>query len=270
MSEKVITDQTGRVIHVEAFPQRIVSLVPSQTELLFELGLGDRVVGITRFCVHPALWYRSKTRIGGTKDADVDRILELRPDLVIGNKEENTKELVNALEPHVPVWLSDVITLEDAVDMISRIGKLVGEQSRAREIEEGILKGFDQVIPIASRRCIYLIWNKPYMAAGPETFIGDMLRRMGLDNLAARIGSRYPVLTAEDFRAFNPDVLLLSDEPFPFSEKHVREFREWLPDTEVRAVSGEAFSWYGSRLLQTPKYLSDVLRNLEQNSQPGN
>lgn len=263
MSTRTCTDQMGRTITLPAAPLRIVSLVPSQTELLHDLGLGDRVVGITRFCVHPRAWHRSKQRIGGTKRVDIPRILALAPDLVIGNKEENDKADVERLEQEVPVWLSDVRDLNGALDMIHRLGAITGAEQRADDIASRIAARFHALTPRTPRRSVaYLIWRRPWMVAGGGTFINDMLERIGLDNVFGaseeRSGQRYPVVTEAELAAADPDVVLLSSEPYPFREEHIAELNMLLPGVPVRMVDGEAFSWYGSRLLHSTDHFRSL------------
>jgi len=252
-----VRDQMGREVEVPARPQRIVSLVPSQTELLFDLGAGDRVVGVTRFCVHPADALANMPRVGGTKQLHEERIDALAPDLVIGNKEENERAQVEALARRYPVWLSDVQTLEDALEMIGAVGDLVGASERALALRREIETGFASLPDAGGRRVVYLIWRRPWMGAGASTFIDDLLRRCGFTNVLADGGlERYPELTDEALRAAAPDLVFLSSEPFPFAEKHVPELAELLPEAEIRLVDGEAFSWFGSRLVTAARTLA--------------
>ena len=246
------------MIDINQLPQRIVSLVPSQTELLYDLGLGDRVVGITKFCVHPEIWYHSKTRIGGTKTVNIPKVLALKPDFIIANREENDREQVEALAAHCPVWTTDVKTLDDALEMILSAGNLTGTTDKALEIIEKIKTGFEklaekkaQTAPVSAA---YLIWRKPYMAAGGDTFIHDMMSRAGFSNVFAG-QNRYPECPADVLAALQPQYVLLSSEPFPFSEKHIAEIREICPTAKVKIVDGEMFSWYGSRLVRAAEYL---------------
>jgi ABC-type Fe3+-hydroxamate transport system substrate-binding protein len=241
------------------FPQRIISLVPSQTELLYDLVLEERVVGITKFCVHPEVWFRTKARIGGTKNLNIEKVLSLQPDLVIANKEENVKEQVEALAAKLPVWVSDVNNLEDAYEMIASIGSLTNTDPRATELITKIKAGFNELAanakPVAPMRCAYLIWKDPYMTAGGDTFINDMLFRCGLQNVFAHL-TRYPSVTLPALQGANCQVVLLSSEPYPFKEKHIAEIEAALPGVKVLLVDGEMFSWYGSRLLLAPAYFS--------------
>src|SRR5258705_7132331 len=147
----VFKDQTGRSITLIKTPQRIISLVPSQTELLYDLGLHGEVIGITKFCVHPKEWFHSKTRVGGTKQLRIDIIDQLKPDLIIANKEENLKEQIEELEKHYPVWISDVHNLDDAACMITDIGGMVNKEKEATRIIDGIKISFSQLTTIGPR-----------------------------------------------------------------------------------------------------------------------
>ena len=254
-----IKDHTGNFIYLNAPPQRIISLVPSQTELLYALGLDERVVGITKFCVHPDEWYRSKTRVGGTKNTDLNRIHSLKPDLIIANKEENIKEQVESLMKDYPVFTTDVKDLHDALSMIKDIGKITHKQDDAGNICDNINKAFSSLTDSFFRkRALYLIWENPYMAAGGDTFISHMMRHAGLVNVLQDC-ARYPSLTIHEIKALQPDIILLSSEPFPFNEKHINKFKAEICDTDIKLVDGTFFSWYGSRLQYAPAYFSSLL-----------
>lgn len=252
----LFTDQLHRLVELPTWPpQRIVSLVPSQTELLQTLGLEQEVVGITKFCVHPEHWYRVKPRIGGTKTLNLEKIAALRPDLIIGNREENDRSQIEALAARWPVWLSDILTLDDACDMVLRVGELTGKATEARGLEAEIRQRFDALSTARPEpvRAAYFIWRKPYMVAASGTFIHDMLGRAGFQNVFAHL-SRYPEIALEALAAAQPEVLLLSSEPYPFAEKHFGPFREACPQAKIWVVDGEMFSWYGSRLLLAERY----------------
>lgn len=243
-------------------PQRIVSLVPSQTELLYELGLGEKVVGITKFCVHPPEWRKSKTIIGGTKNFRFDVIRNLQPDLIIGNKEENYRQGIDELKQEFPVWMSDVITLADAFRLITDIGEITGTTTLARMLREKTEQAFAELEKLPPLRTLYLIWKEPWMGAANETFIHEMLTAAGLINILQH-KRRYPELTSDELIRLQPEVVMLSSEPYPFREKHANELRQLLPQVRVVLVDGEMFSWYGSRMLYFPQYvnlLKDRLR----------
>lgn len=251
-------DQTGRKVAIPAIPQRIVSVVPSQTELLFDLGLRNEVAGITKFCIHPTEWFRSKTRVGGTKQLKMDVIHELQPDLIIANKEENVKEQIVELEKQYPVWISDVNNLEDAYEMIEQIGIITGKEQPSHEMIDEIKKNFAQLpTPDSRLKTIYLIWQNPYMTVGGDTFIHSMLEKAGFTNIFAN-KKRYPAITASELRTINSELLFLSSEPFPFQQKHIDELQIQLPNTKIVLVDGEMFSWYGSRLLKAPAYFKSL------------
>ena len=252
------TDQTGRTILLESIPQRIISLVPSQTELLFDLGLDEQVIGITKFCVHPPEWFYTKTRAGGTKKLHIDTIHQLQPDLIIANKEENVKEQIEELATDLPVWLTDVNNLSDALNMILDIGQLTSRNEEAKTLANEISTAFSSIVKIPGKvKAAYLIWQKPLMAVGNDTFIHDMLCKCGLTNIFAN-RARYPEITIEELKEANCELLLLSTEPYPFKNKHVQDFQNLLTGTQVMLVDGEFFSWYGSRLLQSASYFSKL------------
>jgi ABC-type Fe3+-hydroxamate transport system substrate-binding protein len=254
----IYTDQLGiAVTTYNGTPKRIISLVPSQTELLADMGLEHEVVGITKFCIYPPTWRKTKTIIGGTKNFHFDIIHNLKPDLIIGNKEENYQEGIVTLRETYPVWLSDITTLEDARQMIRGVGALTARQQAAADIVDRIDTAFATIRPRAPRRVVYLIWHKPWMAAGQDTFIDAMLTSLGLVNAVQQ--RRYPELTTDALAALQPDYIFLSSEPYPFQEKHVAEWQQRCPNTRSMLVDGEMFSWYGSRLLQAPAYFNSLM-----------
>lgn len=270
---KDFTDQMGRKISLPATPKRIVSIVPSQTELLYDLGLSENIVGITWFCIHPAHHFNATEKVGGTKKLNFDKIRALQPDLIIGNKEENEKSQIEALEKEFPVWMSDINTLEDALVMIKMLGDVTETGEKAHDLCGDIIDGFAQLSNsnIYPTRAAYIIWRNPYIGASSNTFINEMLQQCGMVNVldgfipknSDNESLRYPMFSIEELKELAPEVVLLSSEPFPFKEKHIREIKEVLPNAEVLLVDGEMFSWYGSRLTQSPAYFSKLLENFQ-------
>jgi ABC-type Fe3+-hydroxamate transport system substrate-binding protein len=256
-----VTDMLGRTMQVPVQPRCIVSLVPSQTELLADLGLEAEVVGITKFCVHPERWFRNKTRVGGTKTVHLERIAELKPDLILANKEENVRDQIEALQSLAPVWVSDIQTLDEALIMIRAVGALCNKRGGGEAIAAMIQQGFS-ALPnrnsAAMARVAYGIWREPWMWAGGDTFISDLLGRCGWKNVLGEL-PRYPSLSLEALFDLRPATVLLSSEPYPFKEKHVEEVKAALPDSHVLLVDGEMFSWYGSRLIQAPAYFRALI-----------
>ncbi len=254
-------------------PLRIVSLVPSQTELLHYLQLEAETIGITKFCTHPHQWFKNKIRVGGTKTVDITKVSALNPDLIIANKEENVREQVEILAKHYPVWLTDVNDLKDAQQMIADIGYLTHRPSQAAALLRLIAEKFstlqkdvkDHFGTVAGNtqqlRVCYLIWKDPYMTIGSDTFINDMLHKAGFQNAFAS-ATRYPSITLEDIRLSGCNVVLLSSEPYPFKEKHIQELQEALPATSIALVDGEMFSWYGSRLLLAADYFQTLRKQI--------
>ncbi|NNC83117.1 MAG: ABC transporter substrate-binding protein [Flavobacteriales bacterium] len=234
---------------------RIISTVPSLTELLSYLGLDDAIIGITKFCIHPEHIYRSKERIGGTKTLNVDRIIELAPDLIIANKEENEKSQIEALQAHCDVVLTDISDLDTALDAILSIGLRTDTEQKAQDLCDQIRTRFDSLRPKSRKEVLYLIWKDPYMSIGHDTFIHDMLDRCGFDSVTGHL-TRYPEVRSSEF---DPEIILLSSEPFPFKEKHINEIKEAWPQAEVELVDGEYFSWYGSMMLGAVEYFESLL-----------
>lgn len=253
------TDALGRTVTLPALPQRIVSLVPSQTELLAHLGLDDRVVGVTRFCVRPDGWRAEKTIVGGTKQVNAERVQTLAPDFILANHEENTPDDVDTLSDIAPVYVTDVATVDDARAMIRTVGRLTNCAADADALSAEIARRFEAMDDFAPVRAAYLIWRDPFMTVGRDTIIHDLMMRGGFANVFGD-RTRYPEVTSDDIAAADPDVLLLPDEPFPFhaKDKFSVDLRDALPDTPIHFVDGQCFSWYGSRLLDTPDYLTQL------------
>ncbi len=225
----------------------ILSLVPSLTELLCDLGLRDRLVGCTRFCVHPAGLRERVTVVGGTKDVDLAKVRALAPALVVASKEENVREQVEAIEGFCEVLLTDIQTLADARGVIHALGERFG----VSPVAEGIIAANEHTITQLHQPnrgpALYLIWRKPYMAAAGDTYIHSVMAALGYENVLAK-AVRYPTLTPTEMTRLAPKHVLLSSEPYPFRERHLAEVRALCPGAEVTLVDGELFSWYGSRL----------------------
>lgn len=252
------TDQLSRSIEISALPKRIISVVPSQTELLYDLGLIEEVIGITKFCVHPKEWFQTKTRIGGTKQLNIQKIKELKPDLILANKEENKKEDIEALEKELPVWISDVNDLSSAYAMINDVGKIVGRENKSTDLIKNINFQFSTLSADQRKiRTAYLIWKDPYLTVGSDTFIHQMLSHAGFENIFSD-ETRYPSIDLTALVEKNCDLLLLSSEPYPFKQKHIDELQSLLPEIKILLVDGELFSWYGSRMLKAPSYFQNL------------
>jgi len=248
-------DQLNRTIFISRLPQRIVSLVPSQTELLVDLGLEDRIVGVTKFCVHPKGLKNRLTIVGGTKNYRMEVIEKLQPDLIIGNKEENERVGIEELMINYPVWMSNICSVEDSFGMITDLGDLLGASVQAEKVVRRLKFNFSRSLP-RKGSAIYLIWNDPIMVAGRGTFINEMLEFAGFSNMVR--SARYPGLSPEELIGYNPDYLLLSSEPYPFGESHRSFFQSLLPHSKIGLVDGEMFSWYGSRLLHARDYFETL------------
>ena len=253
-----IFDHLGRKLILRETPKRIVSLVPSQTELLFDLGLKDRLIGVTKFCVHPKNLRNEKTVVGGTKTVHLDKIEDLAPDIILCNKEENTQEMVAELEKIAPVHVSKVSSISDSLQLINDYGEIFNVEEKALKlvdsIEEKLATFSEEIQHKKWKSCLYLIWKDPYMAAGNDTFINELLKLNKLENKIA--GNRYPALNKEELIEYSPDVVLLSSEPFPFKQEHIEEFKNL--GLHAILVDGEYFSWYGSRLEEAVSYFKTL------------
>ncbi len=257
-----LIDQLGTVHTFESTPQRIISLVPSQTELLYDLGLEDRIVGLTKFCVHPYHLKSTKNIVGGTKEVHLDKIKALKPDIIICNKEENTKEMVEELRTICPVWVTDIDTIEDNFQMITDFGQLFNCSEKAQRWIDKLtfaLNDFTQFIKEKPfQKVAYFIWRNPYMVAGSDNFINELLKRNHFDNVYDKNCGRYPVIELEKIQEEgNPAIIFLSSEPYPFKEEHALEIRQYLPNAKIVLVDGEMFSWYGTRLLKAFDYFKE-------------
>lgn len=241
-----------------ASPVRLVSLVPSTTETLFALGRGNDLVGYTRFCVHPHNKVTSDKWIGGTKNPKVDKIIALAPDLILANREENRKEDIEALEAAgIPAWVVEPRTVIEAIEDIRNVGILVGRGDEGNPLADEIQSIMStHQKDIALQTVAYLIWREPYMVAGQETFITDLLVQGGFVNPFA---GRYPEVSFDDLHSV--DRIFLASEPFPFAEKHRDELIALgIPAANVQLVDGELLSWHGVRLREGLPYVQKELR----------
>lgn len=263
-----VTDQTGRQVDISEAPRRIVSCVPSITELIAGLGAETRLIGRTKFCIHPSSLSGTVEVIGGTKNLKIEKIIALRPDLIVVNKEENIKEQVEALFGVAPVYVSDVADLEDNYILIRDLSLILGLKQKGEALNNSISRGFERlsgkIAGLPGVSCLYLIWKNPWMSVGGDSIISNVMRACGLENVLA-LHTRYPELQEEMMKELKPDVVLLSSEPFPFSDKHIAEIKSILPDSHVVTVDGTMFSWYGSRMDKAPDYLGQLITDICEN-----
>ncbi len=257
------TDQLGNKIKLDKIPDKIISVVPSQSELLWDLGLQKELIGITKFCIHPNKMFTSIAKIGGTKNINIEKVKSFNPDLIIANKEENQKEQIEELQKFFPVWISDIYNLTDALNMITELGKLLNKKNVADLLANSINNKFESINKIIKKKnVVYLIWQQPIMAASSNTFIDSMLNVCGFNNLIENKSSRYPEVSAKELINLNPDFVFLSSEPYPFKKNHIDFYKKLLPNSKVILVDGEFFSWYGSRLKFAPDYFNELLTSL--------
>ena len=237
--------------------KRIISLVPSLTEFLYDIQLENEVVGITKFCVHPDHWYQNKPKIGGTKKVNIEAVRALRPDLIIANKEENTREDVESLATFCTVYVSEISTFNEALTELEHIGQICGREHQSKEITESIHLKFSLLGGSQQpQTALYLIWRKPYMCAGNDTYIHEMMHFAGFENCISE--PRYPSLSDQEMHQMNPEFVLLSSEPYPFKPKYIEEMKNYFPSANILWVDGEMFSWYGSRMLRAATYFHNL------------
>lgn len=228
-------------------PERIISLVPSLTELVIDLGLEDHLVGRTRFCVHPKEKVEEIPIVGGTKNPRLDKIRKKNPDYIIANKEENRPEHIKDLMEDFEIKVTDIATIEDALITIHELGQVLNKAGEAKQLISDIQQRLNERPDEPELRTAYMIWKNPWMTVGHDTYIHDVLEHWNLPNVFAD-KTRYPTFKLDDLRQYNPDLILLSSEPYPFKEKHMAQVEEACPAARVLLVEGEWFSWYGSHM----------------------
>lgn len=257
---KTVTDQLGNAFTFNTSPKRIISLVPSLTELLYEMGLENEIIGITKFCVHPFHFKTTKVSVGGTKQVHYEKIEALQPDIIICNKEENTLEMIEELRKYCPnVFVTNIISIQDCLDMISTFGVIFNKRTNAQNIIDKIKYAHDDFQEFMSSResqkVAYFIWATPYMVAGKDTFINTLLKLNKFENIYEGREERYPEVIIQKMRIQgDPDIVFLPSEPFPFKDEHAFELGRHTHHARAVFVDGEMFSWYGSRLVKSFDY----------------
>lgn len=243
-----VIDDRGMTLRLDRPPMRLVSLVPSTTETICDLGLRERLVGRTRFCIRPRD-LDDVPKVGGTKDVDVDAVLSLSPDLILANQEENVPDQVTALAEHVPVYVAATATVDGAVADLSRLATLLGAD--ATPWLSRIDAARASLAPWQARRlrAITYIWREPWMACGGDTFVSSVLAEAGVDNVLADT-SRYPTVSPETLKDLDPDLVVLPTEPFPFKASHADALADvsGLPRTRFVGMDGQVLTWHGTRL----------------------
>jgi len=258
---RIMKDALGRDVAYTYPPERIIALDPAITETLYHFGLDEQIVGRTRFCIHPKEKVKNALNIGGTKDIKMERIHELNPDLIIAEKEENTKEMVEELEKHYPVYVCEIQTVEDGIHLLEELGDLTGCVNKAKALHSKVDEAFSTLPQIDPLRVAYMIWKRPYMAVGRDTYINHTLEKMGFINPFAEYDDRYPVVTEQDLQEASLDYIFLSSEPYPFRDKNHGEFQSFVPDVIPVNIDGQMF-WYGARMLKAADYFKRFIERL--------
>jgi ABC-type Fe3+-hydroxamate transport system substrate-binding protein len=268
-----ITDSTNKTVSFSVPPQRVVCLIPSITETLFDLGLGDAVAGVSKFCIFPADGVRNKIKVGGQKDPDLEKIKDINPDLIIMNLEENKPEHIEFLSTHYKTWVTYPRSFRDAGTLIREIGRVFHAAKEAGAYADKIKKTADDLNSKTGQavKTLYLIWRNPWMSINKDTFIHDTLTIHGLENVFGGKEQRYFEVTEEELRSAAPDVIVLPDEPYRFREKHIAEFLH-IPVPAVRnrqifLADGTYFCWYGTRTARASEYIHEqILSPIESRS----
>lgn len=260
-----LTDAVGRKHAPATGVVRIVSLVPSITELLFALGLQENVVGRTGFCVHPRAQVRRVSKVGGTKTVDVAKIRKLGPTHLVVNIDENPRATVEELMLTVPnVIVTHPIAPEDNLHLYRLIGGIFGREAQAEALCERFAaelaetRAFAQALP--REQVLYLIWKSPWMTVGRATYISRMLDLVGWDTVPEHAHARYPTIDLKPEVMRHVQQVLLSTEPYSFAERHVQQIQEALPvpgRARVALIDGSMTSWYGSRAIEGLRYLRE-------------
>lgn len=248
----MLKDVLGRELKFDGPPKRVVSLVPSLTETLFDLGAGDDVAGITDFCIFPP--GLALPRVGGTKNPRVDEIRELRPDLVHMNLEENLRRHADAIESFAPVFVSEPKTVEDVIALIAQLGEIHDRRERAAELNASLREEL-AMMPKRAFTFACPIWKQPWMWCGGDTYVSRLVEAAGGRNLLAE-RERYPQLALEDVLALKPDVVFLPDEPYLFTV----EDRQSCLSKGTRVIGpfpGHLFTWHGTRTILGLRFLRE-------------
>ncbi|HEU5393471.1 MAG TPA: cobalamin-binding protein [Candidatus Methylomirabilis sp.] len=272
MQTRRFRDALGREVSVPVLPRRVVSLIPSVTEICFALGAGDRVVGVTSFCTEPPAGVAEKVRVGGEKNPDLERIRRLRPDLVIANVEENRKPDVDALaESDIPVYVIYPRGVGEGITLLRTLGELLGVpaagEAQAARVEAALEEVRRLRAGCAPLRVFCPIWKNPWMACNRDTYVHDVLVTCGGENITAERPERYPRVTLEEVAAAAPEVILLPDEPFRFGPKHLPLFSVFpgmpaVRDGRLYCIDGKWISWYGPRMAEGLPALTRVILGL--------
>ncbi|WP_322487647.1 helical backbone metal receptor [Chloroflexus sp.] len=257
-----VRDALGRTIELAAPPQRIVSLVPSMTEWLFSVGAGERVVGITDYCIEPSVAIAHLPRLRGTKNPDRTAVLSLRPDLLIAEQEENRERDVLALAAAgVNVYVTAIRSVAHAATQLAALAEVLGVAATAAPMIAEIQAAMADP-PVPARRVLALIWRDPWMAVGQDTYANDLLRLSGGINVAAALSGRYPRAPLAELLDLNPDIILLPSEPYPFSERDLPAFAEVADRCQIAFCDGMALTWPGPRTAAAIASFRQLLGNV--------
>jgi ABC-type Fe3+-hydroxamate transport system substrate-binding protein len=268
---EVLVDAVGTRHRPVAARPRIVSLVPSLTELLFDLDLGPEIVGRTQYCVHPREEVAAVPSVGGTKKVNLRKIRQLRPSHIILNIDENPEPLARAVSEFVPhVVITHPLEPADNLRLFGLFGAIFGRAERAlrlgRDFEAAHRRLVDAARRFPSRKVVYLIWKAPWMTVSRDTYISRSLALARLATIPATADRRYPEIELDSGVLEEADWVLFSSEPYAFAEADLAEFhaRYGVSRTRLRRIKGDLVSWYGSRAIAGLEYLRDFAATLDE------
>lgn len=257
-----ITDDLNNRIYIASVPDKIISLCPSITETLCDIGLSDSIIGITDYCIHPIYITKNILKLGGPKTISVEKVKSLNPDIIFAVKEENTKSTIEALSKKYPCFVFDINTFNDAIGMIKILGKIFQKEDAAKVMSDLIITAFSNIPKLNHKlKYLYIVWKQPYIAVGKGTFIDSVLTKLSFSNCIKASGLKYPKLNS-DLNSYSFDILFLASEPYKFDKKDKEEIQKKFPDKKILLVDGEMISWYGSHMLKASYYLRDLIRYL--------
>ncbi|WP_413513290.1 ABC transporter substrate-binding protein [Myroides odoratus] len=263
----VLKDQLGCEHTFEQTPKRIVSLVPSQTETLFDLGLEDEIVGITQACIYPYHLRATKTVVGDLTKVDVEQIKLLQPDIIIVNKEETSTAIIESIQAICPVWVTDVKTLDENIKMIEAFGILFNKRTEARKWIDKIYFGQKDLMDFVSSKpgykAAYFVGKDPFLVAGDSTFIHELLTLNKFENVYASRAEKYPEVEVRKIRIQgDPELVFLSSVPYPFEEEDAFEIGRFTHHGKTIFVDGEMFSWFGTHVCKAFAYFKQIHNRL--------
>jgi len=254
-------DDLERRIYLDKAPRKIISLCPSLSETLYDLGLAECIAGRTDYCVHPQELADRVPSVGGPKSVSIDAVKKIGPDLILIVKEENDKKNIEKLTAlGYKCFIFDINSVSDALKMLVKLGKIFGLEKKASKIHDNVVKGLDSIKGIGNGASfLYMVWNSPYMACATDNYINSLLNHAGLSNCLSDRLKRYVIMPLNSLKSLSPELVLLPSEPYRYTFADRAKFEKIFPAARVELVDGEMFCWYGSRMAKASEYIKKLL-----------